>query len=83
MTDYRMTAEPVRCRICGGWFSGYGYRCAVAHPPGTCCHYGTRPVDVACGQCELPGYLGGIARGCGWGSRHRWKIVAAGAVVGP
>lgn len=35
------------CQGCGGRFQRGLISCCVAHPPGTCCHYGEERVQVA------------------------------------
>lgn len=40
--------EPRHCKLCDGWYvspKSYKVSCAVAHAPGTCCHYGDWSVD--------------------------------------
>lgn len=34
---------PYTCRGCGGSFYRSNVSCCVAHPPGTCCHFGEVP----------------------------------------
>lgn len=36
-----------RCAGCGGSFVRGNVSCCVAHAPGTCCHYGEKPVAAA------------------------------------
>lgn len=36
-----------QCAICHGLFVQGSVCCCVAHPPGTCCHYGDTPVIMA------------------------------------
>jgi len=38
-----------RCGVCGKIYThnNSGFRCAVNHPPGTCCHYGEHEVSEA------------------------------------
>jgi len=33
-----------RCQGCGKQYIQGNVSCCVAHPPGTCCHYGETPV---------------------------------------
>lgn len=48
--------RPYHCQGCGGWFIFTGYSCAVAHQPGTCCHYGETPTDEHGTEITRPGY---------------------------
>ena len=57
------------CPNCKGCFRATGLVCLVAHPPGTCCHYGD--IDVSTGRNARlfdPSGQGGTR-----GPNQRWK----------
>lgn len=46
MPYYEHATQPYYCPRCRAWFVPGNMSCLVAHPPGTCCHYGERPVGA-------------------------------------
>lgn len=46
MSPYFPTVKETiyQCRGCRKWFLPVGVSCCMAHPPGTCCHYGETEV---------------------------------------
>lgn len=59
--------QTFKCQGCGQWFVPGPMNCAVAHAPGTCCHYS----DIPSAGPDPTRYAEHIKNGAGWKEPNR------------